>query len=357
MTQDTPNPPHHDPAARASAGRGPQAPQAHGSGHDHGRHDAPGHSHGGGHAHSHGHHHHIDPDAGDRRVILAIAVNVALTLVQIIGGVVSGSLALIADAIHNLSDAVSLVIALVARRVAKRPSDAQMTFGYRRAEVVAALVNYTTLVVIGVWLAAEAVQRFFDPQPVEGWTVVWIAGVALVIDVITALLTYAMAKDSMNIRAAFVHNVADALGSVAVIVAGTLILLYGWNLADPIITLMISAYILWHAGVETGPVIRILMLGSPPQIASEDVLETMCAVAGVGSVHHLHLWQVDETRSSVDAHVVIAEGAWSEADVIKEALRAALSDRFGITHSTLELECSRHGCVDPQVIGHRDAAA
>ncbi|WP_118132787.1 cation diffusion facilitator family transporter [Oceanicella sp. SM1341] len=314
------------------------------------------HGHGRGHGHHHGHHH-LSADAGDRRVILAILVNLGLTLVQIIGGVVSGSLALVADAIHNLSDAVSLGIALLARRVAKRPSDAQMTFGYRRAEVVAALVNYTTLVVIGVWLAAEAVSRLFDPRPVEGWTVVWIAGVALVIDLVTALLTWSMSKDSMNIRAAFLHNVADALGSVAVIVAGTLILLYDWQLADPVITLFISAYILWHAAVETGPVIRILMLGSPPEVDSDEVLAAMNEVGGVVSVHHLHLWQMDEKRSSVDAHVCLAEGAWAEADAIKTSIREVLRSRFDITHSTLELECSRHGCVDPQLIGHSDAAA
>ena len=135
------------------------------------------------HDHHHGHHHaHIDTASGDRRVWAAILVNIGLTFVQIVAGVLSGSLALVADAIHNLSDALSLVVAFFARRIARRPADAAMTFGYGRAEVVAALINYVTLIVVAIYLAAEGVQRLFDPVAVEGWTVVVVAGVALVID-------------------------------------------------------------------------------------------------------------------------------------------------------------------------------
>lgn len=199
-------------------------------------------------------HVHIDPEAGDRRVFAAIAVNLGLTVAQIVGGIVSGSLALIADALHNFSDAISLIIAFAARKIARRPRDADMTFGYGRVEVVAALINYTTLIVIGLYLLYEAAMRFADPQPVEGWLIVIIAGIALVVDAATALLTYTMSKSSVNIRAAFLHNVADALGSIAVIVAGTLILLYDWRLIDPIVTVMIAGYILWQSFREIGPV-------------------------------------------------------------------------------------------------------
>ena len=165
------------------------------------------------HGHKHGHHHHhVDPDAGDMRVALAVGVNLLLTVAQVVGGVLAGSLALIADALHNFSDAISLVIAFGARRIARRPSDEAMTFGYGRVEVVAALINYTTLIVIGLYLLYEAAMRFADPQPVEGWLIVIIAGIALIVDAVTAALTYAMSKSSVNIRAAFLHNVADALG-------------------------------------------------------------------------------------------------------------------------------------------------
>ena len=298
-----------------------------------------------------GHHHPIDPEAGDRRVIAAIGVNVALTVAQVIGGIVSGSLALIADALHNFSDAISLIIAFVARRIARRPGDARMTFGYARAEVVAALINYTTLIALALYLAFEGVMRLFDPQPVDGWLIVVIAGLALVIDAVTAALTYAMSKTSMNIRAAFLHNVADALGSVAVIVAGTLILLYDWRLVDPIVTLLIAGYILWQAISEIGPVIRILMLGSPPETDTAAVVGRIAAVDGVAGVHHVHLWSMDEHAAALTAHLVIERGQWDRADAIKSAVKSALAADFDIGHATLEMECAAHACPDPQLIG------
>lgn len=301
----------------------------------------------------HGHHHHVDPEAGDRRVFAAIAVNIGLTVAQVIGGIMSGSLALIADALHNFSDAISLIIAFGARKIARRPRDAEMTFGYGRVEVVAALINYTTLIVIGLYLLYEAAMRFADPQDVEGWIVVVIAGIALVVDVVTAMLTYTMSKSSVNIRAAFLHNVADALGSVAVIFAGTLILLYDWRLIDPIVTALIAGYILWQSFREIGPVIRILMLGSPPEIETEAVLHTVRGIDGVTGIHHAHLWQMDEHRAALDAHIVIAEGRWNDADAVKDRIKAALSDQFDIEHTTLELECARHACDDPTEFGGR----
>ena len=274
-----------------------------------------------------------------------------LTVAQIVGGIVSGSLALIADALHNFSDAISLIIAFGARKIARRPRDAEMTFGYGRVEVVAALINYTTLIVIGLYLLYEAAMRFADPQPVEGWLIVIIAGIALIVDAVTAALTYAMSKSSVNIRAAFLHNVADALGSVAVIVAGTLILLYDWRLIDPLVTVLIAGYILWQSFREIGPVIRILMLGSPPEIETDAVLDTVRGIDGVMGIHHAHFWQMDEHRAALDAHVVIAEGRWSDADAVKERIKAALADRFDIEHTTLELECARHACDAPSEFG------
>lgn len=286
----------------------------------------------------------LDSDTGDRRVIAAIGVNVLLTIVQIIGGLVSGSMALVADAIHNFSDAISLIVAFAARKVGRRPADASMTFGYGRAEIVAALVNYTSLIVIALYLVHEGVARLIDPPGVDGWIVVVIAAVALVVDVVTAALTYSMSKTSMNIRAAFLHNLADALSSVAVIVAGTLIILYDWRFIDPIVTLGISAYILWHVGSDILPVIRLLMLGSPADTDREDVRQAIAETEGVADVHHLHLWEIDEHRRSVEAHVVLdrMDTFPSVAERIKTMLRA----RFGIAHSTLQPETRGSGCPD-----------
>lgn len=297
------------------------------------------------------HHHHIDPDAGDARVAWAVAVNLALTLAQVVGGILSGSLALIADALHNFSDAIALIIAFFARKVARRPADARMSFGYGRAEVVAALINYTTLVVLALYLIYEGVMRILDPAPINGWMVVWIAAFALVVDLVTAALTYSMSKDSMNIRAAFLHNLADALGSVAVIVAGTLVILYGWVWIDPVVTLLIAGYILWHVQAEIGGVISVLMLGSPAQLQIDDVARAIEGLEDVQGVHHMHLWAVQEHAAALDAHLVIASGAWGQADHIKQQVKTMLSADFGILHSTLELECSAHACPGAVRIG------
>ncbi len=315
-------------------------------GHDH-HHDHAGGQHGAapGRAGSHGHHHHhLDPEAGDLRVGLAVAVNLVLTAAQIVGGLIAGSVALIADAVHNISDAMTLVIAFAARRIARRPATPAMSFGWGRAELVAALVNYTTLIVLSVWLGAEAAGRIVNPPEVAGGIVIALAGLALVIDLMTAALTWRLSKESLNIRAAFLHNLADAGTSVAVILGGVLILLYDWRLADPLITLGISAWILWHALSEIGPVIRILMQGAPEDIETEAVRRALEAAAGIDSVHHLHLWQLDEHRTALEAHLVLAEGADFTAATVRA--KRLVGERFGILHATFETETRASGCAD-----------
>ncbi len=299
---------------------------------------------------AHAHHHHVDPDSGTGRIAFAIAINLVLTLAQIIGGIVSGSLSLVADALHNFSDAIALIIAFAARRIARRPADARMTFGYGRIEVVAALINYTSLIIIGLYLVYEAILRFFDPSPVTGWIVVIVAGVALVIDLATALLTYSMAKTSVNIRAAFLHNLADALGSVAVIVAGSLILLFGWTWVDPAVTLLIAGYILWQSALETPGVVRILMLGSPPEMDTRAVIDTMTETPGCASVHHVHLWMMGEHDTALDAHVVLAPGA--DPAQTRAVLRDRLEAQHHLHHCTLEMEDADSQCIAPKAIGH-----
>lgn len=294
--------------------------------------------------------------AGTGRLIAAIAVNVLLTVVQIIGGVVSGSLSLVADAIHNLSDAAALAVALLARRIAGRPADAAHTFGHGRAEMIGALFNLSWLIFIGLFLVFEAVDRMLDPQPVEGWIVVILAGIALVVDVVTAMMTYALSRDSMNIRAAFIHNVADALASVGVIVAGTLILLYDWYLVDAIVTIAIAGYILWHAGREIPAAVHILMQGTPQDLAIDEVTEGLRAAPGVVDIHHVHLWHIDEHRRSLEAHVVIDPADMERMEAIKAELKQRLADAFDVRHSTLEFEFASDACADPP-LGERAGGA
>jgi len=269
----------------------------------------------------------------------AVVVNVLLTVAQVVGGILSGSLSLVADALHNLNDAGALGIALVARRIARRPADNRRTFGYRRAEVIGALINLTTLILVGLYLIYEAVSRYFDPQPIEGWVVVWVAGFALVIDIATAVLTFKLSKGSLNIRAAFVHNVSDALASVAVIVAGTLILLYGWNWTDLVATVLISAYVLYQGVSMMRSTAHILMEGVPPDVMLTDVSSALAGLSGVENVHHLHVWQLDESHRALEAHLVVQDGIRDGAQ-LKCSARQLLMDRFGIGHSALELEVS-----------------
>ena len=227
-----------------------------------------------------------------------------------------------------------------------------MSFGYGRAEVVAALINYTTLVVIALYLGYEGVMRALDPQPIAGWMVVSIATIALVIDLVTAALTYRLSKESMNIRAAFLHNLADALGSVAVIIAGFAVIVLGWDWVDPVVTLMIAGYILWHVYAEIGGVIRVLMLGSPPGMQTEEVIEAILKTSGVEDIHHLHLWQMEESETALQAHVLIAESDLLKQTRIKQDIKQTLLDRFGISHTTLEFEYGDLICDNPKLIGH-----
>ncbi|WP_145366061.1 cation diffusion facilitator family transporter [Stratiformator vulcanicus] len=309
------------------------------------------HSHDHGHGHSHAHAH--AKDQSDLRLIVAVAVNLVLVLAQLIGGLIAGSLSLIADALHNFNDAGSLVIALVARRIARRPADSKRTFGYRRAEMIGALINLVTLMLVAIYLMYEAVMRFAAQEPIAGWIVVIVAGIALVVDVATALLTYAQSKDSLNIRAAFIHNVSDALASVAVIIAGTLILLYDWYWIDPLATLLISLYILWHGWEMLRQTIHILMDSVPADIELGDLVEAMQAVEHVRGVHHIHVWQQDEQHRALEAHVVIDESNLLTFEVTKQRLKSLLENDFRIQHSTLEFELASSDCPSTErIVGH-----
>ena len=307
-------------------------------------------------AHDHGHAH-IDPRAGDRRVVIAIWANAVLTLAQIVGGVLSGSLALIADALHNLSDMASLVIAFAARRIARRPADARMTFGYGRIEIVAALINYTTLILVGAYLIWEGTVRLIDPPEVAGRTVLALGIVALAVDSLTAVLTWSMQKGSVNIRALFLHNLTDALASVAVVAGGALMIRYEMWWVDAAVTIGIAIYILYMSVTEIGGPVRMLMLGSPADIDGREVIAAMRGVEGVADVHHVHLWQMQEHEAALDCHVVLTKAGWTRIESIKAEIKARLGERFGISHSSLEFEHTDHAHPAASLYGHEDDPA
>ena len=317
--------------------------------HDH-THDCAGahhHGHGHkGHGHHHGHSHGHNHLSADGKLSWAIGINVILTVVQIGAGIISGSLALIADAIHNLSDAAAMVLALAARKISRRTADEKRTYGYKKVETLAAFTNFLTLILIALWLGYEAIARFFAPEPIDGWIVVWVAGVAIVIDGATAWLTYKDSKDNQNIRAVFLHNLTDMFASVGVVIGGIAILMMGWTWVDPLITLLISAYILWHAMQDLPSICNILIDGAPEDIQVTDVIAKMKSVNGVLDVHHVHIRYIDEKSYALEGHIVADKS--SNHDNMKVAIRENLK-ALNITHSTLEFEdkiCSEASCAD-----------
>ncbi len=283
--------------------------------------------------HHHGHsHHHL---SADNKLSWAVVINIVLTVAQIIAGVLSGSLALVADALHNLSDAAAMLLALVARKISRRHADAKRTYGYKKVETLAAFANILTLIVIGLWLAYEAVVRFFDPHPVEGWTVIIVATLAIFVNGGTALLTYRESKNSQNIRAAFLHNLTDMFSSVGVVIAGICILMFGWTWIDPLITLIISAYVLRYAAQDLPKICNILIDGAPENINLPFVIDEMKLVDGVDDVHHVHIRYLNEHSYALEAHIVPREGV--PAEIVKTAIKQKLKS-LHIEHSTLEFE-------------------
>ena len=282
-------------------------------------------------------HHHRKPES-DRGLLVAVGINVLLTFAQVMGGIISGSLSLIADALHNLSDAASLGIALFARKISRKPADEFKTFGYQRAEVIAALINLTLLITISLYLIYEAIWRIVEPQVITGWIMVLVAGIALIVDTITALITYKMSKSSINMKAAFLHNLADALASIGVMLAGSFILLYEWYWVDTLVTFFIAGFVLWQGLTLLPKTIHLLMEGTPEDLSSEDIKLSAEQINGVEDVHHIHVWHLDEHRIALEAHVVVTANELKEVEVIKDKLKQLLKDKFNITHSTLEFE-------------------
>lgn len=280
----------------------------------------------------HGHNHTVENNnKSDRQLAFAVVINVILTSAQVIGGIISGSLSLIADALHNLSDAAAIFIALIARKIGNKLADENYHFGYKRAEILATLLNSTTLIIIGGFLIIEAIESYFNPSPINGWIVVWVAVIALIIDLATAVLTYfAGAKKSMNIRAAFVHNVSDAMASLVVIIAGTLIILYQWYIVDLIATILISAYVIYHGIILMLESCRILMQAAPADFNRQQVMNNLIDEFKLTKVHSIKAWQTDDNTTYCE--LVITHSNATDIENIKRYLH----NHFNIEHCVIE---------------------
>lgn len=297
------------------------------------------------HSHHHGHHHHHGDGQTEGRLWISIFLNLTITVAEFVGGIISGSLALLSDALHNLNDTSSLGISLVARKVSKKKANKDKTFGYKRAEIIGAFINLITLVIIALFLIKEGVERFYNPQPIDGLVMFIVAIIGLLGNVITAVLLHRSSKESINIKSAYVHIMSDALSSVGVIIAGWLILQYQLYIVDTILTLIIAGYILWQSYYMLRDTIDILMESTPAEIDHQEVMLAMQQVTGVLDIHHLHVWRLDEDNILLESHVVIDENDMSKMENIKSSLKQLLNTSFGIHHSTLEFEfepCEEH---------------
>lgn len=297
----------------------------------------------------HDDHHHHGGDTTTIRLVLAIVFNALITAAEFVAGFLAGSLALMADAAHNLSDTASMGTSLIARKVAAREADTRRTFGYERAELIGAFVNLLVLILIALYLIVEAVQRSLDPRTIDGELMIWVGAATLVGNVATAFVLYKPSQGSLNIKSAFVHIVADALGSVAVIVGGGLILRYDWTFVDPLLTAGIAAYILIHSSGMLRETVSILMESAPAGFDIDAMIRRVSALEPVTDVHHVHVWRLDESRVAMEAHVEVAGvGTLHKLDRLKRSIKHLLADEFGIDHATLELE---HGaCTDKPVL-------
>jgi cobalt-zinc-cadmium efflux system protein len=289
------------------------------------------------HSHYHNHNHH-SPEDSDFSLMVAISINALLTIFQIVGGVISGSLSLIADALHNLSDAASLCIAIFARKVSRIPPNEFKTFGYKRAEVIAALINVTILIVISLYLIFEAILRYFNPSEISGWIIVYVAGIALVVDLITASITYRLSSNNMNMKAAFLHNLADALTSLTVIVAGILIILFNWYWVDSVLTAFLGIFIAYQAFQMLPKSIHLLMEGVPESLNILDIKKSIMSIDLVDDMHHIHIWSIDENKNALEAHIATSLKNFEEVEILKFKIKKVLLKDFKISHSTLEFE-------------------
>ena len=320
--------------------------------HNHSSHDARNHDVRNHDAGSHAGHAHDLSGVSDSRLLWAVGLNQLLTIGQIVAGIFSGSLALMADALHNFNDAMALLIAYVARRVSRRQATKAFTFGYRRAELIGAMINLTALGMVGLYLIYEAVMRFVEPKQITGWLMMAAAGLALIVDIATVVLLWVMSRGNLNVRAAFIHNMTDAAASVAVLLGGLAIIYLDLYWVDPALTLLIAGYVLYQALTMLPQAARILMGASPPDVDFDDLVRALEDHEHVEEIHHVHIWQLDESHRALEAHVVISQSAADRIGAIKKDLKRLLADRFEIGHSTLEFEFPDEQSGEPEHSGH-----
>jgi len=306
-------------------------------GHDHNH----GHSRAHDHGHEHGHHAH---GSNLRRVMIALVLTGTFMVVEIIGGIISGSLALLADAGHMLTDTMALALAAMAFHVSKRPPDGKLTYGYQRFQILAAFVNGLSLLAIVGWILFEAVSRFINPRDILGETMLVVAAAGLVVNLISFAVLHTGDRENLNISGAALHVAGDLLGSVAAIVAAIVIIYTGWTLIDPLLSIAVAGLILRSAWSLVKRSAHVLLEGAPEWLDVDAMQQRIVAnVPGVGEIHHVHIWGLTPQQLMLTMHMSLGGPVDSQSDVIRR-VKSFLQQEYGIGHSTIELEVD--GCSD-----------
>ncbi|HEU0077390.1 MAG TPA: cation diffusion facilitator family transporter [Longimicrobiaceae bacterium] len=294
-----------------------------------------GHSHGPGHAHGHSHGGSYGAE-NQKRLAVVLGLSAAYMVAEVVGGLLTNSLALLADAGHMLSDVAALALSMFAIWIAQRPATAKHTYGFSRTEILAALLNGATLVAVSAYIFVEAYRRIGEPPEVQGALMVGIALGGLAVNLAGLWILSAGRSESLNVRGAWLHVLTDALGSVGAIAAGGLIWAFGWNWADPAASVLIGVLVLYSSWALLKETVAVLMEGAPGHIDVDEVSEAIKRVPGVRAVHDLHVWTITSGLVAMSGHVVVDEEHFGQA-MLRE-IREPLHDRFGIDHATIQLE-------------------
>ena len=280
-----------------------------------------------------------------RRVLIALVLTGAFMIVEVIGGIISGSLALLADAGHMLTDTMALALAAVAFQVSKRPADAKLTYGYQRFQILAAFVNGLSLIVIVAWILYEAVDRFRNPTEILGNTMLLIAAIGLLVNLVSFLVLHGGDRDNLNIRGAAIHVAGDLLGSVAAIIAALVIIYTGWTPIDPLLSVAVALLILRSAWVLVKRSAHVLLEGAPEWLDLDTMQERIISkVPTVIGIHHVHVWGLTPQDLMLTMHVRLQGAPTNPTECIRH-IKAVLKDEYGIGHTTVEIEtedCADH---------------
>jgi len=302
-----------------------------------------------GHSHSHNHSHHDHGNLQGRNLLISIFLNILITTAQVVGGVISGSLALLSDALHNFSDVISLVVSYVANKLAKKKASLQKTFGYKRAEILAAFINASTLIIVAVLLIIEAIERFQNPQEIESGLVIWLSGIAILGNGFSVLLLKKDSEANMNLKSAYLHLLTDMMASVAVLVGGLLMKFYNVFWVDSVLTFLIAIYLIWMGYDLLKSSTKVLMLFTPEDIPIDKIVAEINSLKGIKNTHHIHVWQLNEEEIHFEAHIDFEKNIQlSEFDDILHEIEEILFHKFEINHVNIQPEFGK--CDDKDVI-------